>query len=177
MPVFLDQFELVLLFTWKSTNTSYWTTYNWNENRNKIRQRKTHNKISIFCEGYEYGRPLSTLVSHKPNSAKDSVQSLVVLNICKYNYGLTQWLCCHHALGSGVWGQHLTHISSNEQSSTVQMMQFSFPEKWINEILWFFVTFPRFNDFFHIFMTEKQILWLFKILWPLGDLYYCIIEF
>ena len=100
MPVFLDQFELVLLFTWKSTNTSYWTTYNWNENWNKIRQQKTHNKISISCEGYEYGRPLSTLVSHKPNSAKDSVQSLVVLNICKYNYGLTVTML---SPCSGVW--------------------------------------------------------------------------
>ena len=52
--------------------------------------------------------------------------------------------------GIWVWGQHLTHTSSNEQSSTAQMLQlwFSFPKKWINEILWFFMTFPRFNDFF-----------------------------
>ena len=42
------------------------------------------------------------------------------------------------------------------------MLQFSFPEKWINEVLWFFTTFLIFNDFYHEFMTEEQILWLFK---------------
>ena len=48
----------------------------------------------------------------------------------------------------------------------------SFLEKWINEILWFFMTFLRFNDFFHKCMTKEQILWLFKILWPLADLWW-----
>ena len=109
--------------------------------------------------------------SHKPNSAKDSVQSHMHQPSVNNNYGLTQWLC-HHALGSGVslgsgiCGQHLTHTSSNEQSSTVKMLQFSFPEKWINETLWFFMTFPIFYDFFQKIMTEEQNLWLFKILWP-----------
>ena len=59
-------------------------------------------------------------------------------------------------LGS-VWGQHINHNSSNEQSSTAQMLKFYCPEKRINEILRFFMTFPRFNDFFHKFMTEEQI--------------------
>ena len=47
-----------------------------------------------------------------------------------------------------VSGLRLIHTSPNEQWSTDQMLQFSFPDKWINEILWFFMTFPIFNDFF-----------------------------
>ena len=48
----------------------------------------------------------------------------------------------------------------------------SFLEKWINEILWFFMTFLRFNDIFHKCMTKEQILWLFKISWTLADLWW-----